>query len=130
MIIELKTAPELLRVIRAVDPSYRKRNAVVHIAETCELHGTYWDGGSRNSYTAVDLTTFRNRGAPQYDPPQFGGPRATPVVDIPPGVVIVCTGIFCGKKKAASVYVHPANVNPSLIGPPAYLPRDLALEVA
>lgn len=108
--ITLKTAPEVLRAIRAADPSYRKHNARIHAAETVALSSTYWDGGSRDTWTAVDIATGRSKGAPQYDPPQFGGPAAAPVVAIPEGVAIVRTGIFCGKTSTASVYVHPSTM--------------------
>jgi hypothetical protein len=108
--IELKTAPELLKVIRAADPNYRKRQATLSASETVGLYGTYWDGGSRSTYTAVDLLTGRSKGAPQYDPPQFGGPRIVPEVAIPEGIAIVQTGIFMGKTATASVYVNPANM--------------------
>jgi hypothetical protein len=107
--LELKTAPEVLRLIRAADPSYRKTRAYLHVSESVSLSGTYWDGGSRSTYTAVDLATGRSKGAPQYDPPQFGGPRAAPVVVIPEGVAIVETGVFCGKTANASVYINPVN---------------------
>lgn len=107
--IDLKAAPEVLRVIRAVDPSYRKHKAILRVCESVTLSGTYWDGGSRSTYTAVNLSTGRNSGAPQYDPPQFGGPRTDPRVSIPEGVAIVQTGIFCGKTATAFVYLNPAN---------------------
>ena len=105
---DLRTAPEVLRVIRAASASYKKRSASVVATDEVELHGTYWDGGSRSTYTAVDLATMRSRGAPQYAPPQFGGPRQAPRVVIPDGVAIVETGVFCGKTASACVYVNHA----------------------
>lgn len=108
--ITLKDSPEVLRVIRAADATYRKHKAWLHAAETVALSGTYWDGGSRDTWTAVDLATGRSKGAPQYDPAQFGGPATAPVVAIPEGVAIVRTGIFCGKPATASVYLHPSNM--------------------
>ena len=73
--VTLKQHPEILRVIRAADPTYRKTKAFIYTRESVTLHGTYWDGGSRSTYTAVELATGRNKGAPQYAPPQFGGPE-------------------------------------------------------
>lgn len=108
-VIKLKEFPEVTRVVRAADPSYKKHNAILVITESVALTGTYWDGGSRSTYTAVDLATFQSKGAPQYDPPQFGGPREAPTVAIPDGVAIVKTGIFCGKTGAAFVYINPVN---------------------
>ena len=110
MIISLSEHPEILAVIRAVAPKYRKRSAILHAATSVELSGTYWDGGSRSSYDAVNLSTRRVGSAPQYAPPQFGGPVDTPRVEIPEGVAIVRTGFFCGKQAAATVYINPANM--------------------
>jgi hypothetical protein len=107
--IELKTAPELARIVRAADGAYRKTKARLVINPTCTLYGTYWDGGSRTTYTAVNLATMRAASAEQFAPPQFGGPAAAPTVDIPEGIAIVATGVFCGKPATASVYINPAN---------------------
>ena len=107
--IELKNHPEIKRVVLAALPNYKKHKAFVHVAETVSLSGTYWDSGSRSTYTAVRLADGYSLGAPQYAPPQFGGPRETPVVEIPSGVVIVETGIFCGKPATASVTISPVD---------------------
>lgn len=110
MTITLKDHPAVKRLILAADSSYKKHQAtIVSNRATCELQGTYWDGGSRNTYTAVDMLTYRSQGAPQFNPPQFGGPRTAPVVDIPLNVCIVRTGTFCGKTSCATVYLHPEN---------------------
>lgn len=108
--VTLRTAPEIARIIRAADPNYRKREASILARETVAISGTYWDGGSRSTYHAVDLATLRQLPAPHYDPPQFGGPSTDPTVNIPEGVAIVCTGVFQGKPATARVYVNPANV--------------------
>ena len=108
--VTLSTAPELRRLIQAAFPDYRKKSAFLSAATDVTLSGTYWDGGSRNEYAAIDLATGRNAGAPQYDPPQFGGPRTDPRVQLPVGVAIVRAGTFCGKPATAHVYLHPDNV--------------------
>jgi hypothetical protein len=108
--IELKTAPELLRVIRAAEPTYRKRQVRLETREQVSLANTYWDGGSRSTYTAVNLSTMRSSSAEQFAPPQFGGPRQAPIVNIPEGVAIVETGVFAGKPATAAIYLHPYNM--------------------
>jgi hypothetical protein len=115
-ILECKAHPELLRVIRAADSKYKKHKAILVVSESVTLSGTYWDGGSRSSYCAVNLETLRVGPAPQYNPPQFGGPRSDPKCDIPVGVVIVKLGTFCGKQATATLYVHPENVAKLLPG--------------
>ena|SRR3990167_3835250 len=107
--VALSEHPEIKRAILAVSPSYKKRLAFFTVAETVELNGTYWDGGSRSTYTAVRLADGFALGAPQYDPPQFGGPRQAPTVAIPTGVAIVETGIFRGKTATAQVTISPAD---------------------
>ena len=108
--IELSSHPEFKQVIKAADSTYKKRKAFFHVAENVALSGTYWDGGSRYTYTAVNLANGYSLGAPQYAPPQFGGPKQAPNVSIPAGVAIVKTGYFCGKQAIASVYLNPADV--------------------
>ena len=113
-VIILKSAPELTRVIRCAAADYRKRHAFVYVRDNVDLSNTFWDGGSRSTYTAVDLATGKASTAEQYAPPQFGGPRAPLNVAIPPGVAIVETGYFCGKPATASVYINPADATPML----------------
>ena len=103
--LELKGAPEVMRAIRAADSTYRKHKAFLVATDEMELQGTYWDGGSRTRYTAVDFATGRVVPAPSYAPPQFGGPQTAPCFAIPAGIAIVATGTFCGKTATASVYV-------------------------
>jgi hypothetical protein len=108
--LKMKDHPEIKRVVLAADRSYKKHDVILVVTDSVELTGTFWEGGSRSTYTAVNLATFVSQGAPQYDPPQFGGPRVAPNVTIPEGVAIVKTGIFCGRTGLAFVYVNEANV--------------------
>lgn len=85
-IVNLKDHPEVLRIIRFADPKYRKHKGIVAVAKEVELDGTYWDGGSRSSYTAVNMETGVCKTAQGYAPPQFGGPRQAPRVAIPEGL--------------------------------------------
>ena len=118
--IKLKDHPEAKRLILAVDPTYKKHDAYITVQDTpVELYGTYWSGGTINTYTAVNIATRHTSAAPQYDPPQFGGPKETPKVALPEGVAIVKTGMFCGKKACARIYLHPANAAKLLPAPQA-----------
>jgi hypothetical protein len=109
MRLNLSSSPELARIVRAADNSYRKREASLQVRETVCLSGTYWDGGSRSTYVAVDLVTLRSSAAEQFAPSAFGGPAAAPMVRIPEGIAIVQTGVFCGKTANATVYINPVN---------------------
>lgn len=99
--------PTVIRLMRAVGS--RKRSAHYVVTDRVELHGTYWDGGSRSTYTAVRLSDGRTVTAPQYDPPQFGGPRTAPTCEVPEGICIVSHGTFCGKPATPCFYINPAD---------------------
>ena len=114
--VKLSSSPEIARLIRAIDPSYKKHNATVWVRDTVTLSGTYWDGGSRNTYHAINIRTRQVGAAPQYNPPQFGGPVEDPTVPVPAGAAIVRTGVFCGKTATAVVYLNPADVSHLLPG--------------
>ncbi len=114
MTVKLADHLDVRDMIRAADPAYRKTSARIHVTDSVTLSGTYWDGGSRDTYTAVNLSTRRAISAPQYDPPQAGGPQAAPTVTLPAGVAIVRTGVFCGKPATATVYVRAADIAPLL----------------
>ena len=46
---------------------------------------------------------------PHFDPPQFGGPRETPVAELRPDLAIVEHSIFCGKDMGLTFYIHPSD---------------------
>lgn len=114
--LKMADAPECARIIRAADAAYRKRIFSLSARDTVTIDGTFWDEGSRSTYTAVDIATGRASAAPQYAPPQFGGPRVAPAVPVPPGVAIVRTGISSGKTATACIYLNPADLAPMLPG--------------
>lgn len=129
----LKDVPSLKALINVALP-YRKTKAFVTLADTVTLSGTYWDGGSRSTYTAVNIATLRVATAKQYNPPQFGGPTMAPKVELPPGVAIVEHGTFCGKPSTARVYVRPQDLAAwpgsnlqALAG--VHLPHDVFLQL-
>lgn len=107
--VDLKSHPEIKRVILAADSSYKKHKAFFNVKETVTLHGTYWDGGTRSTYTAVSIVEGKSKGAPQYPPAIFGGPQTAPQITIPQGIAIIETGVFCGKTATASVTISPAD---------------------
>jgi len=115
--LKLKDHQEIKRLILAADRSYKKHDASFRSVESVTLSGTYWDGGSRSTYHAVRLSDGYCLGAPQYNPPQFGGPQTDPHVEIPQGVAIVETGTFCGKTATACVYCNPSDVAKLLPAP-------------
>jgi hypothetical protein len=107
MIVDLKDYPRLKnQVLRAV-PTYRKHKAIIVFTTGVEMHDTFWDGGSRSSYSFFNTANGTQVFAPQYAPPQFGGPRVAPRMELVPGTLGISTGIFNGKTATATVFLHP-----------------------
>mgnify|MGYP001615458670 CR=1 FL=1 len=112
--IALKDYPEAKRLILAADPTYKKLKAYIVVSEKCTLSGTYWSGGSRSQYAAVDMATMQAKDADSYQGRTLGNPEAyggaaTPTVEIPEGIAIICTGISDGKTQTAFININPAN---------------------
>ena len=104
--VTLSGFPEIARLMPA---GYKKRKAFIQSREKITLSNTYWDGGSRSSYTIVNIATGQITTCAQHAPPEFGG--KTPVVEIDNDIAIIETGVFCGKPATASVFVSPENYN-------------------
>lgn len=109
MIIELKDHLALKMQLLRLIPKYRKHKAIIVITDSIDMVGTYWDGGSRSSYSFMNMATGAEFFAPQYNPPQFGGPQVAPKIEIKPGTLCVSTGTFRGKIATATVYLNPAD---------------------
>lgn len=101
--------PTIAAIARAVGYN-RGRKFRLRPATHVTLSGTYWDGGSRSKWWFFDLATSRLVSVPQWDPPQFGGPRAAPSGDLPPGIVAVEWAIFCGKDVGLTIYARPEDM--------------------
>lgn len=109
MLVKTKDVKE---VVRAVDPSYRKRQVSVVAASSVCLHDLNWSGGTRSSYTAVDLSTMGVvGGSSRYAAmAPWSNPAEGATLPIPEGFAVVRTGFFCGRELTATVYVNPANL--------------------
>lgn len=106
-IVALQPGTTLANIVKLVGS--KKRKAILaRPTEKVVLSGTYWDGGSRSDYFLVDLKTMQARPLAHYSPPQFGGPREDPAVELQPHQAVVEAGVFCGKPSTPTVYFHPA----------------------
>jgi hypothetical protein len=125
--IELKSAPEVKRVILTAFPSYRKMTAFLSPWPGSMNINSYWDGGSRDEYAIVELATMQRKPMPTSTHPYFDVARYglankdNGVVEtdhvgnitlklLPEGFALVAAGTFCGKPMTANVYVNPANL--------------------
>ena len=127
--VDLKTAPEIKKLLAAI--GYKKHKAGIAVFPESGMNiNSYWDGGSRDEYTAVDLATGRARPLPTATHPYFdvarygiAGENSMLAVsdrgnitlkEIPPNVALIAHGTFCGKAATARVYFHPSNM-PALL---------------
>ena len=126
--VNLKSAPEVQRVVRAAFPSYAKHNAYITDFPSCGCNiNSYWDGGSRSEYVIVALDTVQRKALPTSTHPYFDvarkGVAGTETPDIavdhvgnvtlkhlPEGFALVEAGIFCGKQATARIMLNPANI--------------------
>ena len=129
--IELKTAPEVKRVVLAAFPGYRKHNAYLSAFPESGMNvNSYWDGGSKDEYAIVDLSTMRMKPMPTSTHPYFdvarygiqGSNELVEVTDrgnitlkqLPENFALVRAGTFCGKQATAHVFFPLANM-PNLL---------------
>jgi hypothetical protein len=130
--IELKSAPEVKRVVCTAFPSYRKLTAFLSPFHPMTVN-SYWDGGSRDEYAIVELATMQRKSMPTSTHPYFDVARygmsdkENEVISVdhvgnitlkilPEGFALVAAGTFCGKPMTANVYVNPANLAKLLPG--------------
>lgn len=90
-------------LVKLAFPDYRGRK----ITETIETRPvdvtSYWDGGSRDYFVAIDLRTGRIAPIKQNGTPYDGGPIAPNGVLIPAWGALVRHSIFCGKDCGVTV---------------------------
>lgn len=108
--------PFLRSIIAAAFPGYTGRKVKIETAYPNMSLRSYWDGGSRDYYTAVRLADLRAVEIPAQSP--FDAPiKGIDQTTIPPGVVIVQHAIFCGKDMGITIHVLPADRDPRLLPP-------------
>jgi len=108
--------PMVEAIVRAAFPSERGQRVTIEPRDhPVTLSDTYWSGGSRSSYALVSLTDPpRSIPLPQFDPPQFGGPRQSPEIELRPDVCVVELSIFRGKPMPFRILCLPGAIAPKL----------------
>lgn len=91
----------------------RKRSVRVVIGESVSFHNTFWDGGSKNTYRAVQLESGEAANLITGSSPWTALAEGKSI-KLEPGIAIVEESVFCGKTMDLRVYLHPANVTPAL----------------
>jgi hypothetical protein len=106
------TEPGVKELGQAV--GYTGRKYAFKAVEEVQVKSTYWDGGSRSTWTAVKLSTRQVVPLPKFDPPQFGGPQSIPPIPLEQDMAIIEHSIFCGKDMGLTIYIHPSD-SPQMI---------------
>ena len=131
--ITLKDHPEVKRVVLAAFPSYRKLKATLSAFNGGININSYWDGGTRNEYSIVELATLQRKSLPTRTHPFYdvavkglcGAENEVVSVDhvgnitlkvLPEGFALVEAGTFCGKPATAHIYLNPSNMTKLLPG--------------
>lgn len=104
------------RIIKASFPDYRGKKVQIKVSQGAIDTRSYWDGGSRDYFTFVNLASMQSLAVPAqsaFDRPVAGADS----VMLPAGFVCVRHSIFCGKDAGITILVHPDNA-PMLIDAP------------
>jgi len=99
---------DLKPIIKATFPDYRKRDVYVSQSDKVTIQDVNWSGGTRSIYRACTiegrpLDTKVNMGGPA----PWNNPFEGLEINIPPGMVVVQGGHFCGKVATLYITVNP-----------------------
>lgn len=90
--------------------SYKGRKLKAVVCEKVTLSDTYWSGGTRSTYTAMQLSTGERVAIARNSAPSiFGTDYDGTNFPLKPDIAIVEHSIFCGKDMGLTFYVHPDN---------------------
>jgi len=90
---------------KASFPDYRGRKFKVSTRQPVDVR-SYWSGGCRDYFVAINLHTRETLGVPQNGTPFDGGPIRPNGVEVPAGFAIVEHSYFCGKDMGITVHVN------------------------
>jgi hypothetical protein len=98
---------DIKSIVKAAYPSYRGRKIRIseHTSNGMNTN-SYWDGGSRDTFTVVDLATLQARPIPGINPISPPANWRDPTT-IEAGTAIVEHSIFCGKDAGCTVHIRP-----------------------
>lgn len=123
--INLKSAPEVKKVVLTAFPEYKKHNAFLSAFHPMQIN-SYWDGGSKDYFAIVELSTMQRKSLPTSTHPYFDvaargmANQDNGIVEsdhvgnitlkiLPEGFALVRGGVFCGKTATAHVFLNPDN---------------------
>ena len=78
---------------------------------TIPSHAGLWDGGSRNTYSAIELATGRAAAVSDNMSAPWNADRQDKVIPLKSGFAIVKHVIFCGTDLGLTFYVYPSDIS-------------------
>lgn len=93
---------------------YAGRKIKLNVTDKVTMLNTYWDGGSRSTYSAMNLATMTMVDLPKFNPPQFGGPSSPPEIELTDNLAVIEHSVFCGKDSGLTISVSAQNAAPLL----------------
>ena len=109
---------EPAQVPRHIRIGYTGRKYQAQVTDSVTLHDTSCGGGTKSSYTCIELTTGQAKPMPGNPAPyQFGGNMEGKTVPIPAGFAVVEHHIFCGKDMGLTYYLNSADAQSLLPAP-------------
>ena len=100
-----KPSPLLQQICQAAFPGYRGRKWSLE-SRTEKSCLSYWDGGSKDSFCYVNISTMFGTPLPDINPFQPMPPKAR----IDPGFCIVESSVFMSKQSGLTVHCHPEDL--------------------
>ena len=102
--LEPNQVPEVLK------SGYNGRKFEACITESITLNNTFWDGGTRSTYSVVELATGRQAAIARDSAPSwFGTDYNGESIALKPGFAVIEHSIFCGKDMGLTFHIHPDN---------------------
>lgn len=103
------------RIVRATFPSYRGKKFKISTDIPSRL-SSYWDGGSKDSFSFYQLSTGKCVDLPT-NHPLFESKNPSELKELPSGMVVVKHSYFRGKDMGITIYANSCDIVPLL--PPA-----------
>ena len=102
--------------------SYAGKSFKAKVCESVTIpsHAGLWDGGSRDTYALVELTTGKTVPASDNLSAPWNNARTDRTIELQPGYAVIEHTIFQGKDLGLTFYLHPQNAT-------AYLPKPVEL---
>lgn len=106
--MEKVSSKSMKSIITATFPKYRKRSVFVSASDKTTISDVNWSGGTRSEYRAcsIDGRPLETK-ANMHGPAPWENPYEGLQINIPPGMVVVKGGHFCGKAATLFITINP-----------------------